>query len=552
MVFFSAPKARHQEILGTIAKIEEKSKQTSQPRVIELKNATPSQVAEAIEKAYDTRRTGGQGSAPKTPRFTVTGHDPSRRIFVVADDDMFTQISSLIANLDVPVPGGGIMGEFRIYPLQYANAKAVHGQMTKLVTEYIQRLGPKAKDMEAFSVQPDETANALVVLGTPSVFGFIEDNLRKIDTPASKATQPEVHVVELKNADPDAVTRALTEIFVRNAPKSADGDSPISISAAAASKAILVRANAVDFARIMAAIKELDTEDIATSGEVRVVTVQFGDASEIKTALESYLQKPSVAGGARSGQLVGDVRLAVMAQTNTIMISGDKDTLDRLEGIARGMDIAGEKGSVPQIIPLKFASASLVLPALKEMFSDTKFGGGRKGYTPPIIVADEAANALIVRAAPQELASIQGIVTQLDTEDKVDKSGPRIVQVAVGVNVEDLAEQVAESINETAKARLGNTKGAHIPSIIAIPNLRTNTITLAGNSMLYDEAEAMIKALEKMGPAGGKSTVVIGPKNIATEDLQRLIDQLTQKQSSGGRRGSSSGSAPRPQRGNNR
>lgn len=548
IVFFSAPKTRHQEILATIAKIEEKSQQSSKPRVIELKNATPSLVAEAIEKAYDQRRAGPQGSAPKAPRFTVTAHDPSRRIFVVADDEMFTQIESLITTLDVP--GSGINAEFRIYPLKFANARAVHGQMTKLMTEYVQRLGANSKNvMEAFSVQPDETANALIVLGTPSVFGFIEENLRKIDVPAAAQSQPDAHVVELRNADPDSVARALNEIFVRNAVKSPDGDSPITISAVAGSKAIMIRANPVDFARIETAITQLDTEDIATSGEVRVVSIQFGDASEIKTALEAYLQKPAIGGGARSSQLVGDVRLAVMPQTNAIMISGDTATLDRLEGIARGMDIAGEKGSVPQIIPLKFASASLVLPALKEMFSDSKFGGGRKGYTPPVIVADEAANALIIRAAPQELASIQGIVTQLDTEDKVDKSGPRIIQVAVGVNVEDLADQVAESINESAKARMGNARGATVPSIIAIPNLRTNTITLAGSAMLYDEAEAMIKALEKMGPAGGKATIAISPKYIATEDLQRLIDQLTQKQSSGGRRGSSGGSSRSP-RGN--
>ena len=71
--------------------------------------------------------------------------------------------------------------------------------------------------------------------------------------------------------------------------------------------------------------------------------------------------------------------------------------------------------------------------------------------------------------------------------------------------------------------------------------------------MLFDEAEQMIKALEKMGPAGGKTTVVIGPKNIATKDLQRLIEQLTQQQQSGGgRRKSSGGAAPRPQSGSNR
>ncbi|MDO8629420.1 MAG: secretin N-terminal domain-containing protein [Phycisphaerales bacterium] len=553
IVLYSAPKALHDQILTTVAKLEAQSEQTTRPRIIELKNATPSQVADALEKAYDSKRTGPKG-ATAAPRFTVTAHDPSHRLFVVADDEMFAQVESLAKTLDTPGVGlGGV--EFRIYPLQYASAKAVHGQMTKLMQEYATRLGPqdKGKQLEAFSVQPDETANALIVLGTPSVFGFIEENLRKIDTPASAATQQQVHVVEVKNADPDALVKALSEIFVRTATKTQEGDVPISISAAAGSKAILVKCNAVDFAKIEATIKELDTQEVATAGDVRVVTLQYGDATEVNTALQEYLKKPGGQGG-RGGQLIGDVRLGVLGQTNAIMVSGDKEQLDRIEAIVHGMDIAGEKGSVPQIIPLKYASASMVLPALKEMFSDPKMGGGKKHYYPPVIVADEMGNNVIVRGSPTDLAAIQGVIEKLDTEDKKDLTTFRIVQVAPGVNVEDLADKVEQSINESVKLRggAGGARSGQMPTILALADKRTNSITLSGgNASLFDQAESMIRALEKMNTPGNQVTVIVPMTNVATEDIQRLIDQMTQQQSgSAGRRGSSGGGGSRPPRRN--
>jgi len=69
--------------------------------------------------------------------------------------------------------------------------------------------------------------------------------------------------------------------------------------------------------------------------------------------------------------------------------------------------------------------------------------------------------------------------------------------------------------------------------------------------MLFDEAESMIKALEKLGPSGNQVTVIVPMTNVATEDIQRLIDQMTQQGSSGGaRRGTSGGAAPRPPRRN--
>lgn len=690
ILFFSAPPSLREQILTSIAKLEEQYKETRTPRIIELKNAKPSALAEAIEKAYDAKKVGGKSGGSTPARFTVTAHDPSKRLFVIADDETFKEVEALARLLDDKP--GTIGVEFRIYPLKYASAKAVHAQMTKLLKDYLSRLGQDANKIEAFSVEPEESSNSLIVLGGPTVFGFLEENLRKIDTPEMKTSLPaslivplnnsnaaevaqniqklyagkeqplgvtapqveanpstntlivrgtqsqideikkdiidpleaqdklarqlqvkpiklkfadpagaadvinklfrsdgknardqvqasadftsnsvvvaaspenfkriedliaqidsaetsqqDVHVVEIKHADASSVAQTLTEIFVRAAAKQMGNQAPpITISAVAGSRALLIKCKAEDFARIEETIKELDNEDVGTGGEVRVVTLLYGDANEISQAMEKYLTNSGAAGG-RGPRLMGDARISSMPQSNSVMISAAKEEVDRLVEIAHGMDVAGEKGSVPQIIPLKYANVGMILPSVQEVFTETR-GGGRRNQPAPVIVADEGSNALIVRASPTDLTAIQGIVAQLDTEKMKDKTPFRIIKVAAGINVTDLAEQVETTLNETARSQAGSGRGAQVRSVAVTPNVRTNSLVVSGYAAMFDQAEALVRKLEEMGPAGNRVTAVVPLKRTKVDEIQRLIDQLTQQPGGTGdsRRG---GSRPRP------
>ncbi len=685
IVLFSAPKNLHDKIFATVAKLEEQYKSTQSLRMIQLKNATPSALAEAIQQAYDPKR-GGKGGAAAVQRFSITPHDASRRLFIKADDDLYKEIESLVTTLDVP----GDMPEFRIYPLQYASAKVVHAQMTKMMGEYMQRLGPKGAGSEAFSVQADETANALVVLGGPTVFGFLEENLRKIDVPAAAvgkqvavtipliyadagevaatiqrlwsgrelppgvppptadanramntlvlrasqaqiddvkrdvidpleaqgsstdrqtpiktihmefadpgtvadalgklfrggpnprdqvvvtpeygsnsvivsasaqimkrvedliakidtadASQQHVHVVEIKHADAEAVARTLTEIYVRGAQGRPGGDKAgITISAVVGSRALVVKCKPEDFEKIQTTLADLDTEQAGAGGEVRIVTLLYADATEIHTAMQEYLRKGNQG---RGGQLTGDVRLSVMSQSNALMVAGAKEEVDRLDVIIKGMDVAGEKGSVPQIIPLKYANVGMVVSSLKEVFAGQQ-GGSRRNYAPPVIVADEMGNNLIVRAAPTDMKAVEDMVARIDTEDKKDQSPFKIIKLPSGVNVAEMADLVESTVNETAKARTGTGTRGQTPAIMVTPDARTNSITIAGSASLFADAEALVNQHVDMGPPGGKATRIIRASRVEADEIQRLIDQLTQQQSSSGpnkpRRPASSG-----------
>ncbi len=689
VLFMSVAAGMRDRVLQTIQRLEAELEDKTKLRFVTLEFATASKVADAITEALDEGGSRGRrGSTVK--RFTITAADGLRRLFVRADDEMFKEIESLAKTLDTP---SAIGFEFRIFQLQYADAKQIHAQLTKLMTDYIRRLGSAANHMEAFSVEVDERANALVVLGSPGIFGFLEENIPKFDSPANAKSPPgmlmvplktadaqevakiinrlwggrslpagevapvaeanrstntlvvrgtqeqvdeirkefvdpleqqtsgateiriysvkfadlngvvniinqwsksrtanggkklavdetvtavaevetrsvvvsasdenhaviadlleeldvepdddqtqKVYVMQLDHADVQAVSRTLSDIFVKNAPRRGTKGPAISISAVENAKAILVKCEAADYEDIAAVVAELDQDGAMIGGETRLVTLRYGDAAEVHKALQESLIKP----GGRAKELVGGVRLSALPQSNAILVTGNKTEVDRLEAQLREMDEAGEQGAVPQVIMLEHTKVGQVLPALQELFSGNR-REGRRNTQPPVITANEP-NMIIVRASSTEVMAIKSVVAELDTPERADKPNYRIIPVAQGVNVSDLADKVQLSVNDGAMAQApsgtGSSRGSRvrIPSITVTPDTRTNSLIVSGSPALFDAAAELASAMEKLGPSGGRATRVIRLTKLRMDEIQPLIDQLTGIRNGG--RGRSSG-----------
>lgn len=788
-VFYMAPESLNGRIVEAIGKLDAEYQDKVKPRTITLVNAKPSVVAEAIESAYGSGRSqpgrGGAAGKGARSRFTVSAHDPSKRLFVVADDAMFAEIESLAKTLDKSTE---VTIDFKVYPLQHASAKKVHTVMDKMIRDYLARLGPAGKDaIDPFSVEVDEKANALIVLGGPVVFGFVEKSLQTVDVPGAEgdlpgelsmsltnsdatevaqtlkamwqgkqlaagevpptieanksgnmilakgtrkqieeirktiesieaAAQPKlvqeviklqyaqaeevaatinrvfedqfakqqavgrlnsipahertvvvtpdantqqlivqaspanmtrikervaeldkkdvavgtvnkvytirradpntvanivkewgrtrtqgasgqnravalrdqvqafaenstqsvvvtaseanhklikelidsmdvddpsrrlVEVITLKNAEGAAVARALQEIYVRSSPQRG-GEPPISVSEVQGARAVLVKASAADMERIKSTVTELDTDALGGGAEVRVVALKNADATEIQTAVQNYLSKPGQGGGRGPGaELLGGIRVSVLAQSNSIVLSGDKAAVDNLETKVVEMDNqAGEQGVKPVFIALKQSRVSQIMPTLEQMYLQQRPGAGRQGSQPPIIVANDALNGFLVQASARDLTAIRATVEQLDNEQTTAYKPFKIVQVAAGVNVTQLAEQVEESVNESVRALSSGSGGPggrrETASVTLTADRRTNSIIIAGSAQLFDQAEQMIKMLEGMGPTGGMTTAVYRPQNTKAEDLQRLIDEL-KRRAAGEETSRSGGSRP--------
>jgi type II secretory pathway component GspD/PulD (secretin) len=446
------------------------------------------------------------------------------------------ELETLIKPLDVE-PDLQRGQQVKTFALKNADPFVVQDAITKLYR-------PSGRGgSDQVSAVADYSRNAVIVSASFANMKRIEAFIAEAE--AAEGMQQEVHVINLENAEAEAVSRTLTEIFVRAAQQRGGGVPPVSISAVQGSRAILVKCNAEDFAKIDAIVADLDREDTMTGEEVRVVTLLYSDATEMQNSLKESLAPPGGAGG-RAARLAGNVRISVLTQGNALVISGSKSEVDRLEARVAELDEASKVGSGgPQMIALKHARVGQILPTVQELFAEQRGGGGRRTQAPPLITGDEITNSLIVRASPTDLAAIQAVVEQLDTEEAGKREDVRLIQVSAGINVTDLAEKLEESINKSASARSGKGRGGQAPSITVMPDTRTTSLIVSGDRTLFDETERVAQALMSMGPSGGKSTAIIQIDNVAGDDIERLILQLKGEDTSGKSRPSRSGTGTR-------
>ena len=148
------------------------------------------------------------------------------------------------------------------------------------------------------------------------------------------------------------------------------------------------------------------------------------------------------------------------------------------------------------------------------------------------------------------MRAIEAIVAKLDTEEAGDKPNYRVIRVATGINVEDLAEKIETTINEGVAAQQGSSggrSGRQMAGITVTSDRRTNSLMVAGTPTLFDEAEQLARAMEEMGPAGGSQMRIIKLRGTPSDEVIRLIEQLkgeesgSSKKSGSSRRRSSSG-----------
>jgi len=96
--------------------------------------------------------------------------------------------------------------------------------------------------------------------------------------------------------------------------------------------------------------------------------------------------------------------------------------------------------------------------------------------------------------------------------------------------VEDMAEKVETSINEGAAAQAGDQRRGRVPSITVTPDRRSNTLMVSGDPALFDGAEKLARAMEKLGPQSGKTMQIVRLKNTSADDFIRVIEQLKGEQ----------------------
>jgi general secretion pathway protein D len=163
-------------------------------------------------------------------------------------------------------------------------------------------------------------------------------------------------------------------------------------------------------------MKIIDQIDKVSDSSIEVITLQHASAAEVVRILNS-LEAPGAKGKKTVTQLVADER------TNSILVSGDPTARLRSRVIIEHLDTPFDNEGNAQVVYLKYANAVdlvKVLTGVSENLDEAAQGGGKtpaakgKPTLPINIQADEASNALIITAPPDQFRALQAIIRKLD------------------------------------------------------------------------------------------------------------------------------------------
>jgi len=206
------------------------------------------------------------------------------------------------------------------------------------------------------------------------------------------------------------------------------------LAAVSSANALIISDHANNISRIMGIIKRIDN---AESEEVEVIQLKHAWVGDVVKTLEQLTPVETGNAGKKTSRPSGNVRVRVVAEerTNRLILRGEKSARARIKDLVMDLDRPVESSGSTKVMYLRHAEAEKVAEILSALIagksatggssSSSSSSGSKKTSAPALststgdgsdvtIQADETLNALIVRAAPADLAEIRSIVDQLD------------------------------------------------------------------------------------------------------------------------------------------
>lgn len=277
---------------------------------------------------------------------------------------------------------------------------------------------------------------------------------------------------------------------------------------------IIVKGAKRDVQRALQVIEQIKSQAKLTEPVIEVLQLQFANseavADEVNRLYESVYQ-------ARQGT----VSVTALVQPNALLIIGRKEIVESVKSLISKLDQPLEPSDQLKVIRLKHAPAVDLETRIRDFFvqrpgSDQEI---RKSMGTRVrIFSDYRTNALIVQAAPRELAEVEKMVAELDVEDAETENRVQVFRLKHAL-AEDLQRVIQQII--TGQANIGAGAGG-AGAGAALSNLTTGGSSAGGGA---GQASVPSSRLSIVTVDGGKvdSGVLAGVVVTADPSVNALV-----------------------------
>lgn len=561
----------------------EKSNNTVGLHVVTVTGADATVLGPKIDKLMKERIAAAQRSGEiKSPMdtFSIEADAAANLLIVASSEENLAIITELVKTLSEG--SAALAGAARTEVLQIKSGRAADAATT-IKQLYADKENTK-RGKEAVTVLPNERLNALVVTGTDSDIEAMRSLVARLEG-TGIMTDQDIRRIGLKSANALEVQQLLQNVLAgRNVGGGADiasrqatnirffrervaqavegvtGSKPteaqvdgaireqVSLTPDLRTNSIMVKAPPQVMEVIKSIIEDLDTTSAGArriekftlkNADVRQMSDLLRDIFTLKQQGNKYVLVPTQGGAAPKSDEVGppvdvasqtmtpvpderqELSIAIDARTNTLIVSGTEEYLDRVRQLVTDIDGIQAQERTQEIYAVKNAKAMELQATLQNYFKGES-GLQRSLLGPQLtgsamrqleqevtVIGDEKSNKLLVSTSPRNIAEVMKMVRELDT------APPQVViQVLLAeVTVDSTANWGADlKIGPVGNGYsfTGLAAGAGVASALGVPNL-----TFASNDF-----ELILRALE----AQGKLQVLSSPHIVARNNEKASIN----------------------------
>ncbi len=566
-------------------------------RVFQLKNANNTRVAAALNGMYSRAARSGV----EEDRVSIVALPQTTALVVTAVNAKMDEIASLITQLDATDVAPQL--EFRIYPLVHAMPAKVLPALRQMLSQ-VQRLHPG----EPIDVQADERTRSIIITARGSVFDQVDKIIDTLDKAPAEAVI-DVLIIPLKKADAESLAkvlnamlapgkageltaeaRALQEQVNRLRIRSTvsekilelDLTKPIKIQADPArpqgSNALVIQSTPDNLLAMRAIVELMDTVPITEGVTVRVLQLKHADAASVSKILQDIFTQGrklagregfSVAGRAEPAStagkaLVNQLNVSPDVRTNTIVLSGQEESVALAEVLTRDLDRQdGKLVTEVRVFRLKHADAERLAPMLGSVFAEKSPAPGAEGLqthvsrlrtalsnnarTPGLpglskvtelakarealtIQADPSTNMMVVAARADIMPLIADVIRTMDIPGAGSLNSVKLFPL-FHADATRLAK-VIDDLHAGPNANLIRDEDKPTISV----DTRTNTLIICSSDKTFLMIDALLRQLDSAQRVDLLDVKLLPLKNAEAASLavtlQNMIDARVQRQAS--------------------
>ena len=476
-------------------------------RVFRLENADPEMVANAIYSLVgrEEYRRYRREPASKSVTLSYPGFDPvviqndqvdvtgdwsTGSVMVTAPADALSILSAFVADIDQQEDG--VVTSVQTFRLEFAQAEGIRRTILPIVNSQfanVNRYGDREKI--ALEIRADVRTNTLVVAGTESqleaVSGLVD--ILDVSDEAEGLRQRKIELVQVLEADPNTVARALREQFPRGR-----GDE-LTVTVDPRTRSIALGGTEAVLGQARELVTLLDQPEAAEQTVLRTFRLDEGRADEAVRLLTSSLGLDAqgrttgtavLPEGADEAVLVR-ARIVADQRTNAVVVNATAESMPIIEGLLEELAAAPSKPMREfHVVQLEHAMADDVVYTLQRV-SDR----GTRDVPGPSFDFERDTNRVIVRATPDQWQNIQDVIGSLDRPVE----NPLVTEI-VSLQWSE-AKQVREALGifYGTYAYAATTPAQRSVSIVADPS--TGSLVISAPEGEWESIRSLIAKLDR-------------------------------------------------------